>query len=256
MLQAFERARKHIDYYALDLSEAELFRTLAAVQGQYHYVNCRGLLGTYDDGLAWLKLPENVKRSKCILWLGSSLGNLNRTEAAAFLQSFTTVLGAHGKMLIGIDACQNKDKIYHAYNDRIGKTHEFVLNGLSHANRLAGRTIFHVSDWKVIGQYDEEAGRHQAFISPVKDVLFEDITIGAGEMIRVEESYKYSLLQIQELWHRAGLVPLAKYGDYSNQYREYNILDPSRFSSFQIRCLYQCLGKDMTRTCHKISCQA
>ena len=226
MLQAFERAGKHIDYYALDVSEAELVRTLAAVQGRYQHVNCRGLLGTYDDGLAWLKLRENIERPKCILWLGSSIGNLNRTEAAAFLQSFTPVLGPHCKMLVGIDGCQNGNRVYHAYNDKIGKTHEFVLNGLSHANRLAGRTIFHVSDWKVIGEYDEEAGRHQAFVSPIKDVLFEDITIRAGEMIRVEESYKYSPKQTQELWRRAGLVPSAKYGDYSNQYREYKPLYP------------------------------
>lgn len=220
MLQALERAGKDVDYYALDLSHPELERTLAAVEGRYKHVRCHGLFGTYDDGLAWLKKPENLKRPKCILWMGSSIGNFNRPEAAKFLKGFSGILGAQDTMLIGVDACQDPDKVFHAYNDREGKTHEFVLNGLVHANKLAGRTLFRKDDWEVIGEYDETAGRHQAFVSPIKDVLIEEIPIKAGERIRIEESYKYSLMQSTDLWQKLGLVSRARYGDRIDQYRK------------------------------------
>lgn len=73
LLQAFENAGKTIDYYALDLSQKELERTLSHVP-QFNYVSCHGLLGTYDDGRDWLKQPDVVNKPKCILTLGSSIG--------------------------------------------------------------------------------------------------------------------------------------------------------------------------------------
>lgn len=213
-------AEKDIDYYALDLSRPELERTLSAVDGMYKHVRCHGLFGTYDDGLAWMKKTANLGKPKCILWMGSSIGNLDRTEAAKFLKDFSAVLQSQDSMLIGIDACQESDKVYHAYNDKRGITHKFVLNGLMHANKLMGKNLFRREDWKVVGEYDEIAGRHQAFYSPVRDVMVEGTLIRAGEKIRVEESYKYSLLESDELWQRAGLMVKARFGNKVNQYRK------------------------------------
>ena len=195
-------------------------RTLASVKGKYKYVRCHGLLGTYDDGLAWLKKPQNIQKPKCILWMGSSIGNLGRSEAADFLRGFSEVLGSQDIMLIGIDACQDRDQVFQAYNDKEGKTREFYYNGLKHANHLAGKDIFKLNDWVVFGEYDEEAGRHQAFYSPVKNVTVEGTPVIAGERIKFEESYKYSSLQSEELWLHAGLKPLARFGNDTDQYRE------------------------------------
>lgn len=73
LLQAFEDQGKAIDYYALDLSQTELERTLSHVPS-FKHVSCHGLLGTYDDGCEWLKHPAVVGTPKCILHLGSSIG--------------------------------------------------------------------------------------------------------------------------------------------------------------------------------------
>lgn len=75
LLQALEDAAKNIDYYALDLSQQELERTLAQLPS-YKHVRAHGLLGTYDDGQAWLKNPAIASRQKCIMSLGSSVGEL------------------------------------------------------------------------------------------------------------------------------------------------------------------------------------
>jgi uncharacterized SAM-dependent methyltransferase len=73
LLQALEDAAKNVDYYALDLSQQELERTLAQLP-PYKHVRAHGLLGTYDDGQVWLKDPSIASRQKCILSLGSSVG--------------------------------------------------------------------------------------------------------------------------------------------------------------------------------------
>lgn len=73
LLQALEAASKDVDYYALDLSLKELKRTLEQVP-KFMHVRCHGLHGTYDDGLEWLKMPENNSRPKCVMSLGSSIG--------------------------------------------------------------------------------------------------------------------------------------------------------------------------------------
>ncbi|KAL9597119.1 MAG: hypothetical protein Q9219_005341 [cf. Caloplaca sp. 3 TL-2023] len=218
LLNALESAKKKVEYYALDLSQPELQRTLSAVPKHWEYVQCRGLLGTYDDALEWLQRPELEKQTKWILSLGSSLGNFGRPEAASFLQGFANVLRSSDVMLVGLDACQDHEKVYHAYNDREGKTHEFILNGLLHANRLLGKDVFKPGDWKVIGEYDQSAGRHQAFYCPTKDLVIDGVYLVAGEMIRVEESYKYSNTQSQGLWRQAGLLQRSCFGNRSNDY--------------------------------------
>lgn len=76
LLQALEDAGKHIDYFALDLSQTELDRTLAQVP-RFQHVSCRGLLGTYDDGRDWLlEMGEDDERSRCIIQMGSSIGTI------------------------------------------------------------------------------------------------------------------------------------------------------------------------------------
>ena len=220
LLRALELAKKDVQYYALDLSESELQRTLSAVPKDWIYVQCRGLLGTYNDGLRWLQRPKLVTKSKWILSLGSSIGNFGREEASSFLQGFANTLRSTDAMLVGLDACQDQDKVYHAYNDQEGKTHEFLRNGLLHANRLLRKDVFKLKDWTVIGEYDSVAGRHQAFYSPLRDLVIDGARIRAGEKVRVEESYKYSLSQSHDLWHRAGLVQQKCFGNSSNEYCE------------------------------------
>ncbi|KAL2159435.1 hypothetical protein VTH06DRAFT_2440 [Thermothelomyces fergusii] len=212
LLQALEDARKDIDYYALDLSRQELERTLAQLP-RYKHVRAHGLLGTYDDGRLWIKDPAVAARQKCILSLGSSIGNFDRREAAAFLKSFADVLGPADAMLIGLDACDDPAKVYHAYNDKEGITHEFILNGLRHANRILGEDAFVEKDWRVVGEYvyDGEGGRHQAFYAPVRETIVMGERIRPHERIQVEQSLKYSAAEAEELWRRAGLSEIAQW---------------------------------------------
>jgi len=126
--------------------------------GTFQFVKCFGLHGTYDDGLEWLKSNGIAERPKTILTLGSSIGNFNRTDGAGFLRSFAAALQPGDAIIVGIDACKDPERVFHAYNDKEGVTHEFILNGLLHANKLLGHAAFDIKQWKAIGQYDGSKG--------------------------------------------------------------------------------------------------
>lgn len=124
LLDALERAGKSVSYYALDLMHSELVRTLAAVPfGTFEYVKCFGLHGTYDDGLEWLKRPENAARPKTILSMGSSIGNFNREDAVGFIAQFADMLQPNDTFILGLDACQEPET---GRNDRIDQNTYFL----------------------------------------------------------------------------------------------------------------------------------
>lgn len=227
LLQAFEKAGKKIDYYALDLSLDELERTIAQLP-DFRHVTCHGLWGTYDDGQVWLEGKRD--RVKCILHLGSSIGNFDRKGAAEFLAGFGRVMSGADMIYIGVDTCMEPDKVYHAYNDSQGVTHQFILNGLTHANTLFPTPVFDPADWRVIGEYvyDQDGGRHQAFLAPVRDVTVLGQKIKAFERVKIEESYKYSVPGTRNLWQNSGLkqVNAWRHDDYGI----YHLTKQSKFA--------------------------
>ncbi|CAI6342272.1 unnamed protein product [Periconia digitata] len=223
LLQAIERAGKDVEYYAVDLSLSELKRTFAEIPtgkpsitelrhhpdlyiDGYKHVKCFGLHGTYDHALEWLKSSQVSAKPKTILWLGSSLGNFERHELVPFFSGFRAAIQPGDTMMIGIDSCKDRDRVYHAYNDRENVTHQFILNGLKHANRIMGKTVFHPDVWEASGEYDAEKGCHRAWVSPSQDVTIDGVEIKQGEKVRIEESYKFSRDEILQLWQQSGLV--------------------------------------------------
>ncbi|EGE82230.2 hypothetical protein BDDG_05173 [Blastomyces dermatitidis ATCC 18188] len=219
LLDEFERKQKAVEYFALDLSREELHRTFAEIpQGGYKYVRCRGLHGTYDDALIWLTRPENRRNPTCILSMGSSIGNFTRPEAAQFLNRFSKMLGPSDSMLIGIDSCQDPERVYKAYNDSQGVTRDFYMTGLSHANSILGFEAFKKEDWGVAGHYDVVTGAHMAYYVPNKDVTFDGVVLEKGEKIFFEQAFKYGPKDCKDLFQHAGLTPIAQFGNNTGEY--------------------------------------
>ena len=219
MLKAFEDAGKHVDYYALDLSLPELERTFSEMSiTDYEYVCFHALHGTYDDGIAWLSESQNERKPTCVMSMGSSLGNFSREDAAVFLASIAGVLLPGDSLLIGLDACQNTDQVFRAYNDSKGTTERFYRNGLEHANRLLGGKVFSQEDWKIRGRYNEVLDRHEASYESIHDTPTGKFTFRKGEKLYLESAHKYSPEQSEALWRSAGLISQMSYGE--SDYRE------------------------------------
>lgn len=221
LLEALEKAKKHVDYFALDLSKVELERTFEELKtSEFQYVNFNSFHGTYDDGLAWLSKPENQDRINCVMTLGSSIGNFDRTAAAKFLQGFSEVLRAGDLVIVGVDGASNTDRIFRAYNDSKGVTERFYRNGLEHANAILGYEAFKQNEWAVRGKYDKDEHKHEALYVALTDVKTQDFSVKKDTELSFEHAYKYTQEQSDQLWHDAGLIPQACYSDSTNEYRK------------------------------------
>lgn len=216
-MDAFEAAEKDVEYYALDLSLPELERTFAMLDvDAYKHVVFRGLHGTYDDALAWLK---DVARSPgmctttCIVTLGSSIGNFAPDEAAEFLARFASVLSPADRILVGLDACQDAARVFRAYNDDKHVTERFYRNGLENANRLLGYCAFKQEDWNINTAFDEQSKKHFATYRPKMDITTKDFSVRGGETIYLEESWKFPGDRSDKLWRDAGLIHQAAFED-------------------------------------------
>ncbi|KAJ9644932.1 hypothetical protein H2204_001394 [Knufia peltigerae] len=219
LLRAFEKAQKSVEYYALDLSLSELKRTFSELDiTAYQYVTFRALHGTYDDALDWLKKVRKDDRSTCVMTMGSSIGNFTRESAARFLANFKAALTSSDFILVGVDGCQQPDRVYRAYNDTPKVTEKFYRNGLSHANAILGYDAFKQDEWQIEGLYDEKLNKHQASYVALTDINTGNFSFRKGEKIHLEDAFKYSVAESDEMFHRAGLIPQMAYSNSTNDY--------------------------------------
>lgn len=160
-------------------------------------------------------LPQSMLTHHAV---GSSIGNFTRPEAVQFVRRFADLLSDRDSFLIGLDACQDNDKVTLAYNDKKDITARFTINGLQHANNLLGKEVFKLEDWTAFGKYNAALGAHQAFVSPKVDVEVLGVAVARNEWVQIEESYKYSPTQANKLWQQAGVVESVRWpndaGDY------------------------------------------
>ncbi|KAF9257453.1 hypothetical protein L218DRAFT_804246, partial [Marasmius fiardii PR-910] len=222
LLNALEAQKKSITYYALDLSRPELERTLLEVTGRYHYVQLRGLWGTYDDGRVWLsQLNRKEFPSVTVLWLGSSVGNMTRDEAKDFIESFgKSLIPGKDNFIVAIDGRDHPaDQIRGAYDDRAGVTRGFTLNVLNALNDLTKSKSFDVKNFSYRPFYNEIKGRNEAYLfcnqtQPLtlpSEILSHAPTdsqlppaLLAGEFIRFAYSHKYNDVERKSLYTKAG----------------------------------------------------
>jgi EasF-like predicted methyltransferase len=209
LLDALEAQRKTVFYYALDLNRPELERTLTDISpSSFRYVKCYGLLGTYDDGLRWLQKRPIATRPKCILSLGSTIGSSSVLLAAQFLRGFVEAVKSSAEktmFVVGVDGCQDGDKVWHAYNDSEGRNSRFISNILHHANKTLGYEAFDPKDWKVEGDWNVHCGSHDQFLIPQRNLVASGVELRKGQGLYVVSSYKFDEEEQEKLWWIAGL---------------------------------------------------
>lgn len=98
----------------------------------------------------------------------------------------------------------------------------FILNGLKHANKVLNEPVFDLKEWRVIGEYvfDHEGGRHQAFVSPIRNTVVMGETIKANERIQIERSTKFTKEECESMWGSAGALESSRWMTEDEDYGE------------------------------------
>ena len=164
------------------------------------------------------ELPEEAKQAPARIGFfpGSTIGNFEPHEAAAFLRNAATILGAGSKLIIGVDLIKPIEVLNAAYNDAAGVTAKFNLNLLTRINRELGGT-FRLNTFEHHAFYNRERHRIEMHLASLKrqkvKVAGETIDFRAGETIHTENSYKYSVESLAALARGVGWIPARSWTD-------------------------------------------
>jgi L-histidine N-alpha-methyltransferase len=143
-----------------------------------------------------LSLPAAVAtRSVLGFFPGSTIGNLDRAQAVAFLRRAARTLGPQARFLVGVDLPKHPATLIAAYDDAQGVTAAFNLNLLDRLNREAGAD-FQPADFSHRAVWNARDSRIEMHLVSRRE---HSVTVGGqavrfaeGETIHTENSHKYT----------------------------------------------------------------
>ena len=150
---------------------------------------------------------------------GSTIGNFEPHQAAAFFRDVGRTLGPESILIVGVDLIKAAEILNAAYNDAAGYTAKFNLNLLTRINRDLGGN-FHLKQFEHHAFYNRERNRVEMHLASLKrqkvKVCGESFDFRIGDTIHTESSYKYSVESFGALARGNGWAPLAVWKDPEN----------------------------------------
>ena len=207
LIERFLDAGLHPRYVPIDVSEQAIVPLVERLADELPQLDVYGLVTEYADGLAWLR--SRAENPRLVLFLGSNIGNFNRSQARAFMRRLWTVLSDGDRVLIGFDLKKDIDLLLSAYNDPQGVTAAFNLNLLQRINRELGAD-FDVAQWRHFGTYHVFSGAMESYLvsrahQKVRiDAIGQTFEFEPWEPIHTEYSYKYLESDISQLAEATG----------------------------------------------------
>jgi dimethylhistidine N-methyltransferase len=163
-------------------------------------------------------LPEAARSAPARVGFfpGSTLGNFESHEAAAFLRNAGEILGEGALLIIGVDLIKPPEILNSAYNDKKGVTAQFNKNLLVRMNRELAAN-FKPETFEHHAFYNRERNRIEMHLASLKRqkvrVAGETVDFRAGETIHTENSYKYSIDSLNALAGGVGWVHVQAWTD-------------------------------------------
>jgi L-histidine N-alpha-methyltransferase len=220
LLSAFSEDRS-LRYAPIDVSRTALENSIERLEERHPEIDIWAATAEYESGLAALRAED--LGPQLTLWLGSSIGNLRRPAAADFLSRRADEMTSQDRMLVGVDLRKDREVLERAYDDSQGITSRFDLNLLRRINRELDAD-FELDLFAHRVHYEEVLGSVQSFLeSQVKQTvrvgtLDLEFEFEAGERIHTEDSYKYSIEEIEAVAAQAGLEVEHRYVDAAERF--------------------------------------
>jgi len=181
-------------YVPIDICGYTVDKTAAELRKDYPDVIVAPLAG---DFMRPVELPEAVRALPRLgFFPGSTIGNLDEAEAIGFLKSARAILGAEGRLLIGIDLVKDIDTLIAAYDDSAGVTAAFNRNVLVRANReLEADFVLAAFAHRAI--WNAERARIEMHLVSTREqtvkVAGRAFRLARGETIHTENAHKYTV---------------------------------------------------------------
>jgi dimethylhistidine N-methyltransferase len=214
VLRALGRESEDLRYRPIDVSGAALLfcekqlGSVAAVEP---------VQADWLDGLARIARKRSRLEPMLLLFLGSSIGNLDRPSLRTFFDQIYRELLPGDFFLLGADLVKSVDTMIAAYDDSIGVTAAFNLNLLGRINRELHadfdlRSFAHEVRWNETERRIEmhllSLRRQQVHIPDLGEFHFD-----AGETIWTESSHKFMEAELRDYAAASGFETIKTWTD-------------------------------------------
>jgi L-histidine Nalpha-methyltransferase len=201
-------------YVALDVSADALRGACAALARSYPTLWIEALRADFTHQLD--RLPTGGRR--LVAFLGSTVGNFEPAERAAFLRQVRTGLRPGDHFLLGADLVKPATVLVPAYDDAAGVTAAFNLNLLDVLDRRLGadfdRADFeHRAVWDARNEWVEMRLRARRAVTVTLAELGLRVGFAAGEELRTEISAKFRPHRLRAELDQAGFAPAGWWTD-------------------------------------------
>lgn len=214
LLEAYCGRFGQASYAPVDISETILRQAESEITSAYPAVSVQPLHGTYEQAYPLLgSLSPSM-----LLFLGSTVGNLDSHEASMFWQDIARHLSPGDYCLLGVDINGDGEELNAAYNDAAGFSEAFTRNLFHRMNRELGasldvKQIHHAArynpQWRRVEIFARFEREQEIYVKP----LGNSFRIGAGEHILTEVSRKFRLKQLVPYLCTFGLETLQIFSD-------------------------------------------
>ncbi len=205
LLNSLVRLQPSVDYFPLDVSHAALQLAKNELNADFETVNVYPHVGDFED-LSFLGAHASPR---LVLYIGSSIGNLEQSDAIALLKSVARHLSPGDHLLLGADLVKDRDVLVAAYDDQAGITAAFNKNLLSRINRELGGN-FDTDAFQHVALWNESAARVEMHLESTHtqqvriNALDQTLSFSQGERIHTENSYKYTVERLENMMRSGG----------------------------------------------------
>ena len=211
-------------YIAIDISKTHLISTAKEIASNYNNISVAAICADFMEPINWPERASFESLKRLAFFPGSTIGNLNPSEACQFLKHVRHLVGDEGSFLIGVDMKKDAEIFNRAYNDKEGHTADFNLNLLHRMKKELDADI-NISEFSHKAFYNEKLGRVEMhLISDTKQgikINNLEFSFEKDESIHTECSYKYSVMEFSELAKKSGFSVLKNWSDKRNYFGIY-----------------------------------
>src|SRR5205085_4531592 len=119
-------------YVPVDVDAATMADAARALVRAVPTLAVHGLVADFEHDLGAVQPPL---ARRLVVFLGSTLGNLDPSPRVRFLRAVHRLLPADGRLLLGLDLMKDSGVLHAAYDDAAGVTAAFNRNVLRVINR-------------------------------------------------------------------------------------------------------------------------
>ncbi len=211
LLDVLTERQPNLDYVPVDIDAAMLERAARDLLNDYARLRVIAVCSDFSRPSIPIGALARHRGRTVVLFLGSTIGNLDPDAATAMLSDLRSALSPGDALLLGADLRKEKAILEPAYDDSLGVTAAFNLNLLGRINRELGGH-FALDAFRHRAFYDENLGRIEMHLVSKRvqtvaiDALELQIEFAEGESIHTESSYKHDDATLAALASASGFA--------------------------------------------------